>query len=990
VFAPLYDRAMQQALTQVAVDGASVTTSGVQLSAETESTTNVVPPPEFLAAHLPERYRADFAPPLLGLTANSDMLPSRGSDPIGDLSWRSEQCAHLTFSDGRCPESAGEIAVSAADARIFDLGIGKTPSVPGASHRMQLTVVGIYGQKPGDYWFARVLTGRSGVSSQDQPGRVQHDVWITPRETFATAGRGVSPRSSWAGFQIDPDRVGVDEMLALGPAITALDTTPTPLGSADIGVTSGLPDLAAQIQDQIDQSRVTVPLLMAQLALLAVVVLWLVLLAVTEQRRPEVALAQLRGRGRRGARRLLLAELLPLTVVGVLPGIALALVASWVARMSFLPGGPPFEVGWPVAASVGIAVAVLAVVTVVACVRVGREPVADLLRRVPPRQTGWGLGVADALVIAGCGAVVVLFASGGLEGPVVMVAPGLLAILVGLVLAHLTTPTAGLLGRSQLRRGRVRVGVSILDAARSPATRRTVAIVTLAAALAVFSADALLIGQRNRASAAEQAAGAPLVAEVQGTDLVGVRNALDEVDPDGRHVTPVVRVPKPASDAGETLAVLPDGFSSIALFPGGAPDASLWEALHPPEAEPILLTGRTFSVAVADSTLESVRVDGTPYPVTVGLDLATPDGDVLHTGLGRLSEATDHAVLHGTAPCTDGCTVIAIWFSSLPGAEISGTVTLGRLAVEPSGETVPLGPAGRWTSFKEGPTDEVVPTSEAPARLTIDVTGRGASLLTMTSAWVPTFVPTLTTGKLPPDATGRRFQISGLDAEQQPAKQVTALDRVPGSGITTYVANLDTLQRGRVVASTDRIEIWFSTNSSRLLADVRSALDDRGVSITRTTTLADVRQAYDDSAAAWSLQLAALVGALAILIALLVLVVSAVSSWRLRARDLAALRMGGVPTRTIRTIAVSAQLPAVLLGIVAGAGCGLVGTHLVMPTVPLFAVTPEVSTLDLGTAWTGVAVAVVAAVVVLALGSILIGRALAARSEVRRLREAGL
>src|SRR6476469_7563345 len=44
-----------------------------------------------------------------------------------------------------------------------------------------------------------------------------------------------------------------------------------------------------------EQSGLIVPLLMAQLGLLALVVLWLVLGAAIEQRRPEVALARLRG-----------------------------------------------------------------------------------------------------------------------------------------------------------------------------------------------------------------------------------------------------------------------------------------------------------------------------------------------------------------------------------------------------------------------------------------------------------------------------------------------------------------------------------------------------------------------------------------------------------------------------------------------------------------------------------------------------------------------
>jgi putative ABC transport system permease protein len=201
------------------------------------------------------------------------------------------------------------------------------------------------------------------------------------------------------------------------------------------------------------------------------------------------------------------------------------------------------------------------------------------------------------------------------------------------------------------------------------------------------------------------------------------------------------------------------------------------------------------------------------------------------------------------------------------------------------------------------------------------------------------------------------------------------------------VANLETLQRGRSVLATDRLEVWFDSDDDALYDRVSAALAERGVQVASTRTLGDVRRSFDASAAAWSLQLAALVGAVAILIALLVLVVSAASTWRLRTRDLAALRMTGVPDRSMRSMAVASQLPAVLVGVLAGGISGLFGAQLAMSIVPLFATAPEVSTLDLDTAWPAVLLAAAASLAVLAAGSILIGRALAARADLQRLRE---
>jgi hypothetical protein len=97
--------------------------------------------------------------------------------------------------------------------------------------------------------------------------------------------------------------------------------------------------------------------------------------------------------------------------------------------------------------------------------------------------------------------------------------------------------------------------------------------------------------------------------------------------------------------------------------------------------------------------------------------------------------------------------------------------------------------------------------------------------------------------------------------------------------------------------------------------------------------------------------------------------------------------MSGVPVRSIRSMAVAAQFPAVLVGVAAGGLSGLFGAQLAMSIVPLFATAPEVSTLDLSTAWGAVLVAVVLSLAVLGAGSVVIGRALAARAELRRLRE---
>jgi len=62
-------------------------------------------------------------------------------------------------------------------------------------------------------------------------------------------------------------------------------------------------------------------------------------------------------------------------------------------------------------------------------------------------------------------------------------------------------------------------------------------VITVATALAVFSLDALAVGDRTRDNAGEHDAGAPVVLGVEGHDLDQVRTALRTADPTGERAT---------------------------------------------------------------------------------------------------------------------------------------------------------------------------------------------------------------------------------------------------------------------------------------------------------------------------------------------------------------------------------------------------------------------------------------------------------------------
>ena len=285
-------------------------------------------------------------------------------------------------------------------------------------------------------------------------------------------------------------------------------------------------------------------------------------------------------------------------------------------------------------------------------------------------------------------------------------------------------------------------------------------------------------------------------------------------------------------------------------------------------------------------------------------------------------------------------------------------------------------------------TGALTVTSSSDDRLRVGLDTSGDNTVTVHQAWFPSRVPAVVAGRLPAGSNGEDFLATGLSGDTRDARRVVRVPRLPASLPDAAMVNLDVVQRGSTVDPDAQILLWFAHEDPAALSQVTRALAAKGIRVGDTHTLSDVRRTYDESTAAWSLQLAVLVGVAGLLTGILVLLVIAVTTWRLRSRDFAALRMSGVGLRSIRRIAVAEQLIAIGLAVVAGVVCGTVGAHFALPTVPLFATAPAVSTLDLSTAWPAVGVGFAGATVVLALAGWLIGSAIAHRAALERVREA--
>ena len=149
-----------------------------------------------------------------------------------------------------------------------------------------------------------------------------------------------------------------------------------------------------------------------QLAVLGIVVLAFVCAAATEQRRPEIALARLRGHGTVGAATMLLRELGLLVVIGAVLGTGLGWLAAEVATRLWLEPGVHPE--WSSAVALAVLASVVAglLAILAAATPTLRQPLTSLLRRVPPRASALQVGLVEGAVVAAAAAGVVTLLSG--------------------------------------------------------------------------------------------------------------------------------------------------------------------------------------------------------------------------------------------------------------------------------------------------------------------------------------------------------------------------------------------------------------------------------------------------------------------------------------------------------------------------------------------------------------------------------------------------
>ena len=680
--------------------------------------------------------------------------------------------------------------------------------------------------------------------------------------------------------------------------------------------------------------------LVGPLVLLGAVVLSAPARAVAADRRDELALGRLRGRGGPALVAQLLAEPVLALVLGGLVGLGAGLALA------------------PQAGALSVAVLVVVVAAGALAVAVTlaarlREPLAEqVVPTARPRASSTAATFAGLVVLAAAG-YAVFAAHQRPAGPrwLLDLAPALVGLAAGQALvwvlrglARLAVPRSGASAPA--------VFLAVRRLARRAGTLTPLGLVVAAAVVATVGATAAHTTRDWVDQTARLRAGAAVQVRLHGTGAAQALVLTHRLDPQGRWLMAAVVLPpqgrgrsvlvdsaRLARVAGPTLAGTP-----------GAPVAALAARL-----------GRGPEPARGRSARLAGRVVGpVPARLRVRVDYVTDTNFVATRSIVVRPAASGALAAQTPVPgCVGGCVPTAVTVDATGGgrgpgkATAAGTVVLDRLDF-----------AGTDLPRLFGPRLARFPLAAPPDGLRPVTAPRG--------------VPALTT----PVTTAADATVQGPDGGTRPAAARGRVAALPLAGTRGTLADLPTALVGALPTSpsTDVLVLARDGTPPRLLR----ALPGRAV------TLARLHHRVDRTSGAARARTALLVGLCSLLVAGLGLVAGLARQRREVAQEVAALRVVGYPVDRLRP-SVGVEMLACGLAALAAVVLGsMLTVGLVLARMPLLDVPASAPAPDFGApGWLLLAGGAVA--LLLVAGVVGRGRAVPERaSRPARLREEGL
>ena len=515
-------------------------------------------------------------------------------------------------------------------------------------------------------------------------------------------------------------------------------------------------------------------------------------------------------------------------------------------------------------------------------------------------------------------------------------------------------------------------------------------MLTAAFALATFAVAAFSVDQRNVDRVATAQTGAAAVLTVTAPAGQDLGTIVDRIDPGGDQAAAVDRYAGGTDNGAVLLAVQPERFARVALWPSGSldrPPASLGPALDPRVPPSVTLP--------AGSTAVRVRVTG-PTGIAPGTDLTlwvveagSQDGGQVPVSLGALHQGWLSAAVTG-CPCQ--VTMISIDPAAVTPGVTQGSVTLSGLAAQTSGGWAGLpalastagwaagaeDPVGCSTYRGPGPGGAVRPALVVPLgeRLQPRPPPGGHPRHAACAGVEPAHQP-------PPET----FPTVGLDGRQLLVKPVALAAAVPGAPAVGIVVDRTYAQRKAFYADDSLVteQVWVAPGS---LASVRARLAAAGVKIDGVATAAGAEAVLMRQGPALASVLFLTAAAAAALLAAGAAVLGLYQAGRRRSYEYAALIAGRVPRRSLRASVFIEQSVVLGFGVLTGVAAGIGSAVLVLRSLPVFLVPPAAPSLLFVPSATQVVVPLVVTVVLLAVAVAVATVALIRSARPELLREA--
>ncbi len=565
-------------------------------------------------------------------------------------------------------------------------------------------------------------------------------------------------------------------------------------------------------------------------------------------------------------------------------------------------------------------------------------------------------------------------------------------------------PLPRLISRQALRNGRLGLALGALQVSRRPAITRIVAVVAVATALVGFAGQAASVAGHNRDLRAGYETGADGVLAMQAGELADFMTALDKVDRDRKWLTPVVLAYPPSADALQTLMIEPDSFRRIAFLGDRlTSDEGLQQLRAPATPKPIELKGDTLSITASAGPMKTLvppSVNGSepeqgppPRSIVFRAEVVSHrDGSryLMQFKPMPLVPGKSFTLTKSMNCATAGCTLLRLGVTRDVGdtTGMQGKVTISKVSSDTQ-PSISLGRGQDWAQTKElgGDLGKLTATDGTGGGLNLNLTSIGEQNLQYRT--VPRPIPAFVTPEFRDDG---QLSVPGLDGIAQPIQKVDALTGpVNRYSDRTAVVDLETARRlgGSVDQNQTKFEVWLNAEGLANADKISASLTQAGFLPKLVDERSDRVDGYGRSASALALQLTPVVGIAGWSLAIIVLLLMVVTTWRSRAQDYASLRIAGVPATATGRAARWEQTGPVALAALLGSACGIYGAHIALPLIPLFAPTlkPSAIPLDLATNW-GVALLLwLIGTVVLTTTTLLLGTGVNRRAQYSRIRE---